>query len=102
MKKIMSITAAAVLVAFASAAFAASGAELFKQHCATCHPDGGNIIKPDHTLHKKHLAKEGIKDAKGIIKKMRNPDPGMTQFDAKTLPDKDAKAIADYVLKTFK
>ena len=33
---------------------------------------------------------------------MRNPGEGMTKFDAKTISDKDAKAIAEYVLKTFK
>jgi len=33
---------------------------------------------------------------------MRSPGPGMTKFDAKTIPDKEAKAIADYILRTFK
>jgi cytochrome c6 len=32
---------------------------------------------------------------------MRNPGPGMTAFDEKTIPDTDAKEIAEYVLKTF-
>jgi hypothetical protein len=26
----------------------------------------------------------------------------MTQFDKKTIPDKEAKAIAEYIMKTFK
>ena len=103
MKKKLILTVGAITLALAaSTALAATGEELFKQHCNGCHPDGGNIIKPDHTLHKKALAKEGIKDAKGIVKYMRAPSAGMTTFDAKTLSDKDAKAIADYVLKTFK
>jgi cytochrome c6 len=33
---------------------------------------------------------------------MRNPGPGMNKFDEKTIPDKEAKMIADYILKTFK
>jgi cytochrome c6 len=33
---------------------------------------------------------------------MRNPGQGMTTFDEKTIPDKEAKEIADYILKTFK
>jgi cytochrome c6 len=37
-----------------------------------------------------------------VVKTMRNPGPGMTAFDAKTISDQDAKAIAEYVLKTFK
>jgi cytochrome c6 len=33
---------------------------------------------------------------------MRKPSPGMTAFDVKTIPDKDAKEIAEYIIKTFK
>lgn len=103
MKKLFIIAASTMFVASGSmVAMAATGHELFKQHCAVCHPDGGNIIKPNLTLHKKEMAKAGIKDAKGIIKVMRNPNPGMTKFDSKTISDKDAKLIADYILKTFK
>lgn len=103
MKKLLTITASTFIVAAGAAtALAASGQELFKQHCAVCHPDGGNIVKPEHTLKKKNLEKHGIKDWKGIVKNMRNPGEGMTKFDQKTLPDKDARAIAEYILKTFK
>lgn len=102
MKK-QTLTFAVVTLIFAAAsAFAATGEELYKQHCASCHPDGGNIIKPKYTLHKKDMAREGIKDAKGIIKIIRKPEAGMTAFDKKTISDKDAQAIADYILKTFK
>ncbi len=79
-----------------------NGAAEFKNHCAVCHPDGGNIINPAFTLHKKDRVKNGVKTAKDIIGKMRNPGPGMTKFDKATIPDKEAKAIADYILKTFK
>ena len=85
-----------------SSAIAASGEALFKQHCTVCHPDGGNVIKPTHSLHKNHLEQQGIKNWEGIVKYMRTPGPGMTAFDAKTISDQDAKAIAEYVLKTFK
>ena len=101
-KQMIFILAAVTMTLAASTAFAASGEELFKQHCAACHPDGGNIIKPQKTLHKSALAKDGIKDWKGIVKSMRSPGDGMSKFDAKTISDKDAKAIAEYVLKTFK
>jgi len=79
-----------------------SGEELFKQHCAVCHPDGGNIVNPQFTLRKKDREAHGVKKASDIVGKMRNPGPGMTQFDKKTIPDKDAKKIAEYILKTFK
>lgn len=103
MKKQHAIIASIIIVACGAAtSFAATGEELFKQHCVACHKDGGNIINPKRTLNKKDLAQEGIKNAQGIVKYMRKPGPGMTKFDQATLSDKDAKAIADYVLKTFK
>ncbi len=79
-----------------------NGAEEFKNHCAVCHPNGGNIINPKKPLDKKSLAANKVKTAKDIIAKMRNPGPGMTKFDKKTIPDNEAKAIAEYILKTFK
>jgi len=79
-----------------------SGEELFQQHCSSCHPDGGNIVNPQKTLHKKDLDSNKIKKPGDIVNKMRHPGPGMTQFDKKTVSDKDAKKIAEYILKTFK
>jgi cytochrome c6 len=86
----------------ANQAAAKSGEELFKQHCAVCHPDGGNIVKPEDTLHGKALAKHHITTSADIVKTMRNPGQGMTKFDEATISDKDATAIAEYVLKIFK
>lgn len=109
MKKITGIIAVtAALTAMAGLAFATGGKatkkgeELFKQHCTSCHADGGNIINAQKPIGKKALKARGITDWKGIVKAMRNPGPGMTKFDAKTIPDKDAKQIAEYILKTFK
>lgn len=78
------------------------GETLFKQHCAVCHPDGGNIINPQKTLHKKSREANKIKTADDIINTMRNPGPGMSRFDKKTVPDKEARQIADYIITTFK
>ena len=78
-----------------------SGEELFKQHCAACHPDGKNIINPKKTLGKKDLEANKVKSAEDIVKLMRTPGPGMVKFDDKTISEKDAKAIAEYILKTF-
>lgn len=103
MKKKQLVTiGTAILALTSSTAIAASGEALFKQHCTVCHPEGGNIIKPTHSLHKNHLEQQGIKNWEGIVRYMRTPGPGMTAFDAKTISDKDARAIAEYVLKTFK
>jgi cytochrome c6 len=102
------VTAAIMsLSAFATPGFSDEGKKMdakaeFEKHCAACHPKGGNIMKADKTLGKKSLADHGIKTSKDIIAKMRNPGPGMTKFDEKTIPAKEAKLIADYILKTFK
>lgn len=79
-----------------------SGEDLFKQHCALCHPDGGNVINPEKTLHKEALESNNIKTPSDIIETMRNPGPGMKKFDEETIPDKDAKEIAEYILEMFK
>jgi cytochrome c6 len=95
-------TALIALTMFTASAWSATGEELFTKNCAACHPNGGNSINPKRTLHKKDMAQEGIKNWQGIVKFMRQPGPGMTKFDSKTISDKDAKAIAEYILKTFK
>jgi cytochrome c6 len=79
-----------------------TGETKFKEHCTACHAGGGNIIKADKTLSRKDREKHGIKTAKDIVKTMRKPGEGMTAFDKKTVSDKEANAIADYILKTFK
>jgi len=108
MKKIFTLVlTAAALFSFAIAGLAKeqtkvkSGEELFKTHCAVCHPDGNNIVNPKKTLHKKDRDANNVKKPQDIIKNMRNPGTGMTKFDKTTISDTDAKKIADYILKTF-
>ncbi|HEY5973604.1 MAG TPA: c-type cytochrome [Geobacteraceae bacterium] len=74
----------------------------FEEHCAMCHADGGNNVNPDKTLKKADREKNGIKKWQDIVAKMRNPGPGMTKFEKKDVSDKEARAIAEYILKTFK
>jgi cytochrome c6 len=83
------------LLASAASAATAGGEAIFKAKCASCHPDGGNIINPKETL-------KGIKDPKKIVSKIRKGGGGMTAFDVKTISDADAKVLADYIIKTFK
>ena len=78
------------------------GKKEFEEHCAMCHPDGGNTINDKKPLNRKSLKANGVKSAKDIINKMRNPGPGMTRFDKKIISDKEANAIGEYILKTFK
>ncbi|MBA4371728.1 MAG: cytochrome C [Thermodesulfovibrio sp.] len=107
MKKSIIFLSVCVLLMMSAAARAGesqkiSGENAFKEHCAACHPDGGNIVNPQKTLHKKDREANKVKTAADIIGKMRNPGPGMSQFDKKTVSDEEAGAIANYILKTFK
>lgn len=105
MKKLLTASVTTLALCYlATSVFAAApnGKAGFEANCASCHPDGGNIINQSKNLRKLTLKANGIKTAKDIVKTMRKPGPGMTRFDKRTLPDKDAKAIADYILKTFK
>lgn len=88
-----------------------SGKALFEKHCAVCHPDGGNRLNPEQTLHRKVLESNGFKTPHDIVQKMRRPGAfsphtgkwsAMKKFDIKTLPDEEALKIAEYILKTFK
>jgi cytochrome c6 len=108
MKKSLVVSIFAVsLILFGNACHAGKstdekpGEALFKLNCAVCHPDGGNIINPAFTLHKNDLEAHNITKPVQIVEKMRNPGPGMTKFDKKTISDNDAKEIAEYILKTF-
>jgi cytochrome c6 len=78
------------------------GEELFKQYCAPCHPDGGNVSDPERTLRGAALRSHHITKPRDIVHIMRTPISRMISFDAATLSDKDATAIADYVIYTFK
>ncbi len=78
-----------------------TGEELFKTHCAVCHPEGGNIINPAKTLHKKDREANKITNVEDIIRQMRKPGPGMTPFDKTVVSDPDAKKLAEYILKKF-
>jgi cytochrome c6 len=102
LKKVVMISLGIIFAASAAYAAKPDGKALFEKNCAVCHKNGGNIVNPKKTLSKKDREANGVKSAADVVKNMRNPGPGMTMFDEKTLPEKDAKAIADYVEKTFK
>ncbi|KAB0665992.1 cytochrome c [Oryzomonas japonica] len=78
------------------------GEELFKQYCAVCHPDGGNVSDPEHTLRGRALRSHHITKPQDIVRIMRTPISRMIRFDAATLSDEDAGAIAEYVLHAFR
>jgi cytochrome c6 len=77
------------------------GQALFQQHCAVCHPGGGNIINPDKGLDGETLAANGVVTAGDIVALMREPRPGMSAFSKDLLSDRDAGRIAEYILQTY-
>lgn len=87
---------------FAQASPKDAGEAKFKEACAMCHPNGGNIINPKKTLHKNDLEANNVKTIPDIINTLRNPGPGMTKYDKAAIPDKLAKEIAEYIVKAFK
>ncbi len=92
--------AASILIA--ATAFA-GGEDIYKSKCSMCHPFGGNIMFwKGKSLHKKDLEANKLKTVTDLVKYLRNPCPGMTVFDEKRLPDKDAKEVVEYILKTYK
>ena len=87
-----------------------TGEALFKVNCASCHPQGGNILNPKKTLSRKDREANNISSAADIINKMRNPGPvpthpqewaGMKMFDKDKISDDEAQKIAEYILTTF-
>jgi cytochrome c6 len=110
MKRILTVVVPLVALALSAGGAAADakkgekidGGKEFQKHCAVCHPGGGNIVNAKKALHKKDLEANGVKSVKDIIHTMRHPGPGMTKFDTKTISDKEAKAIAAYIMKEFK
>lgn len=73
----------------------------FEMFCSGCHPDGGNAINPAKTLRKMDREANGVKTAADIVKIMRKPGQGMRAYTKEDISNKRAKALAEYILKTF-
>ncbi|MGD0886027.1 MAG: c-type cytochrome [Thermodesulfovibrionales bacterium] len=78
------------------------GEKLFIHHCSKCHPNGGNVVTVTKTLNPKDREANNVKTEEDIVKLMRSPGPGMVKLGKNVISEKDAKAIAAYIMKTFK
>ena len=78
------------------------GKEAFEANCGGCHLNGGNMLNPTKTLMKMSREANGVRTARDIVRKMRKPGPGMRAFTKEDIPDRTARAIADYIIATFK
>ena len=110
---LLAVSVPLLLVSFSAKGTSAgdTGESLFKANCASCHPDGDNILNRKKTLRKADREANKIFTAEDIIRKMRNPGPspthpqewaGMKMFDKDKISDEDAQKIANYILETFK
>jgi len=73
-----------------------SGAELFRNHCAGCHVNGGNIIRRQQTLKLAALGRNGINGPEGILEIASAGRGQMAGYGA-VLGEAGAEAVAGYV-----
>ena len=72
------------------------GGQLFANHCAGCHVNGGNIIRRGKTLRLAALERNGIHDAQRIAAIAAVGLGQMSGYGA-VLGDGGPEAVADYV-----
>lgn len=99
------IAAVALLLIVASAGTGMAkenrGEALFREKCAGCHPDGDNTVN-DKTLKRKDMVRANLKSGNDIVRFLRANSTAMPKYDKKELPDRDAREIAGYILRTFR
>jgi cytochrome c6 len=89
--------AIAVLLGFAPASAAGlSGAELFSNHCAGCHVNGGNVMRRGQTLKLAALERHGI-DGPEAISAIAAAGRGQMSGYGSVLGEGGADAVAAYV-----
>jgi len=71
-----------------------AGERIFLANCSACHPQGGNVIKPDKPL----INSPKLKDLKTFIKWVRNPDPPMPVYSPSKVSDQEAGELYQYVV----
>ena len=72
----------AVMLVWPSAALAVeSGASLFQNNCASCHPNGQNIIRRGRTLKIKALTKRGLDSSEAIAQVAREGIGQMSGYE---------------------
>ena len=106
MKRIATVLcAAAICVALLSVggfgqetAKSKTGEEEFKENCSSCHPNGGNVIKPEDTL----KGSNTLKDFETFLSWIRKPVQPMPTFSASQLSEEQARQLYDYIVKASK
>ena len=76
----------------------ASGEQLFKENCVSCHVGGGNILN-------KQMPLKGSSDLKtfvAFLTQIRKPQQPMPSFPPSKISDKQARGLYDYILRQEK
>ena len=73
-----------------------SGASLFQNNCASCHPKGGNIIRRGRTLKIKALTRRGLDSSEAIAQVAREGIGQMSGY-ADALGDGGDVIVAEWV-----
>jgi uncharacterized membrane protein len=80
-----------------------AGQKIFVANCGGCHPNGGNILKPNLPLKgSQKLSK--YKTFSAFIRDPRMPDGSkgaMPPFPPAKIPEKEAKALYDYIINAL-
>ena len=93
--KLMPALLALLLLLLPGAAHA-DGAELFGQHCAGCHINGGNIIRRGRTLHLRALERQGL-DSVAAIAAIAADGLGQMSGYGAVLGEQGVQQVADFV-----
>ncbi|MCP9890592.1 c-type cytochrome [Cyanobium sp. Aljojuca 7D2] len=100
LRAVLPVLLMALLLAGAAPVWAdlagADGGQLFANHCAGCHVNGGNIIRRGKTLRLAALERNGIHDAQRIAAIAAVGLGQMSGYGA-VLGDGGPEAVADYV-----
>jgi uncharacterized membrane protein len=71
-----------------------AGEMVFLANCSACHPQGGNVIKPQQPIH----GSPKLKDLKIFIAWIRHPDPPMPAYSPTKVSDQEAGELYQYVV----
>ncbi|OGP53946.1 MAG: hypothetical protein A2Y65_02180 [Deltaproteobacteria bacterium RBG_13_52_11] len=96
----MLIIIAAFMCSFVISAFTqdsapgSSGTVLFNEHCAACHPNGGNTVNPNKPL----KGSPAMQKFDVFLTWIRKPVQPMPSFPSSKISDQQAKGLYDYLL----
>jgi len=70
-----------------------AGAAIFEKNCVDCHPQGQNILKPDHPI----VGSQKLKTFQTFTGWIRKPVAPMPTFPESQVSEADAKELYEYI-----